>query len=74
MARDNNDNRKSDDEPKRRGNHNQGGNRDDSRGHASKQSKAVLTLNPTPEPTMTTSVKIFDKMDNKVLKEKAPKL
>ena len=71
MARDN-DNRKGGDKPKRRGNHNQGGNRNNFfRGHASKQNKAVLTLDPVPEPTKTTSVKILDKMGNEA-KEKLP--
>ena len=52
------------DKPKRRGNHNQGGNRNNFRGRASKQNKAVLTLDPVPEPTKTTSVKISDEMGN----------
>ena len=48
------------DKPKRRGNHNQGGNQNNFRGRASKQNKAALTLDPAPEPTKTTSVKILD--------------
>ena len=59
------------DKPKRRGNHNQGGNQNNFRGRASKQNKAVLTLDPAPEPTKTTSVKILDEMGNEV-KEKLP--
>ena len=72
MTRDNNDNRKGGDKPKRRGNHNQGGNRNNFfRGRASRRNKAVLTLDPAPEPTKTTSVKILDDMDN-IAKEKLP--
>ena len=67
-----NDNQKGGDKPKRRGNHNQGGNRNNFfRGHASRRNKAVLTLDPAPEPTNTTSVKILDDMDN-MAKEKLP--
>ena len=66
-----NENQKGDDKPKRRGNHNQGGNRNNFRGRASKQNKAVLTLDPAPEPTKTTSVKILDEMGNEA-KEKLP--
>merc|ERR1711966_25886 len=40
-------------------------------GRASKQNKAVLTLDPAPEPTNTTSLKILDEMGNEV-KEKLP--
>ena len=57
MAKDNNDSRKGSEKSKRHGNHNQGGNRKQFRGQASKQSKAVLKLDPAPEPTKTTSVK-----------------
>ena len=51
MAKDNNDSRKGSEKSKRHGNHNQGGNRKQFRGQASKQSKAVLKLDPAPEPT-----------------------
>jgi hypothetical protein len=71
MAKDNNDSRKGGDKPRRRRNHKQDGNRNKFRGPASKQSKAVLTLEPAPEPTNTTSVKILDEMENEV-KEKLP--
>ena len=71
MAKDNNDSRKGSDKSKRRGNHNQGGNRNQFRGQPSKQSKAVLKFEPAPEPTGTTSVKILDEMNNEV-KEKLP--
>ena len=71
MAKDNNDSRKGSDKSKRRGNHNQGGNRNQFRGQNSKQSKAVLKFEPAPEPTGTTSVKILDEMNNEV-KEKLP--
>ena len=71
MARDN-DNRKGGNKPKRRGNHNQGGNRNNFfRGRASRQNKAVLTLDPAPGPTKTTSVKILDDMGSKA-KDKLP--
>ena len=69
MARDN-DNEKGGDKPNRRANHNQGGNRNYIfHDRASKQNKAVLTIDPLPEPTKTTSVKILDEMGNKA-KEK----
>ena len=71
IARDN-DNRKSGDKPKRHGNHNQGGNRNNIfRCRANKQSKAILTLDPASEPTKITSVDILDEMD-KAVKEKLP--
>ena len=71
MARDN-DNRKDGNKPKRRGNHNQAGNRKNFfRGRAIRQNKAVLVLGPVSEPTKTTSGKIVDKMGNKA-KEKLP--
>ena len=66
MARDNNNNRKGGNKPKRRGNDNRGGNQNNSRGLASKQNKAVLTLDPASEPTKTSSVKILEEMDNRV--------
>ena len=71
MAKDDNNSRKGSDKPRRRGNHKQNGNRNQFRGPASKQSKAVLKLEPAPEPTKTTSVKILDEMENEV-KEKLP--
>ena len=67
MARDN-DNKRGGDKPKRRGNHNQGGN--NFRGRAN-NNKAILTLDPAPEPTKTTSVKLKDDMDNEI-KERIP--
>ena len=56
-------NRKGGDKPKRCGNHNQGGNRNNFRGYASKQSKEDLMLDPAPDPTKITSVEILDEMD-----------
>ena len=49
------------DTPKRRGNF--------SRGRASKQNKAVWILDPVPETTKTTFVKILDEMDNEAKKK-----
>ena len=72
MAQDNSDNRKGGDKPKWWWHHNQGGNRNNYfRGRTSKQSKEVLALDPAPEPTKITSVKILDEMDKEV-KEKLP--
>ena len=71
MARGYSDNQKGGDKPKRRGNHNQCGNQNNFRDCACKQSKVVLTLDPVPEATKMTSVKILENMDNKV-KEKLP--
>ena len=70
MAPDN-DNQKGGDKPKRRGNHNQGDNENNFRGCTSKQNKVVLTLDPAPKPTKTTSVNIIDEMGNEA-KEKLP--
>ena len=72
MAR-NDDDRKGGDKPKKTGDHNQGGNQNKFfRGRASKRNKAVLTLDPVPEPANTTSVKILIDMGNEA-KERLPK-
>ena len=71
MAKDNNKEPKSNGKSRRRGNHNSSGGWNRFRGTSSKQSKAILNLDPVEKPLKTTSIKIMDSMDNEV-KERLP--